>query len=159
LISSASANLYHYWPLLTDLVNTAGTGDLTAGTGASLNSGDGPSITTSGGTPTITNAGDEVYQNGETGIVITGTNFGASQGSGNVKICPTDDAADSGAVTQTVTSWSDTSITITAVKGALAASTTAYLFVMEDTGFANADGWPVQFESSNRGRSLLLGVG
>jgi hypothetical protein len=48
-------------------------------------------------------------------------------------------------VTQTVTSWSDTSITITAVKGSLALSTNLYLFVEENTGNSNASGHVVQF--------------
>ncbi|MGE4074977.1 MAG: IPT/TIG domain-containing protein [Reyranella sp.] len=46
-------------------------------------------------------------------LTITGTGFGSSQGTGNVKI----DGA-----TQTVTAWSDTSITVTVVRG----STTKY---------------------------------
>ena len=41
-------------------------------------------------------------------MTITGTNFGASQGAGNVKI---------GGVSQTVTSWADTSITVTVDRG------------------------------------------
>lgn len=41
-------------------------------------------------------------------LTITGTNFGASQGSGDVKI---------NGITQTVTAWADTSITVTIVLG------------------------------------------
>lgn len=41
-------------------------------------------------------------------LVITGTAFGASQGAGSVTI---------GGVTQTVTAWADTSITVTVVRG------------------------------------------
>jgi hypothetical protein len=97
-----------------------------------------------GSAPTITDAGDESYVNGETGIAITGTSFGASQGSGTVKISPTDDVDDVNAVAQTVTAWGDTSVTFTCVKGSLAFNTNLYLFVTNDDGLANAAGYPVQ---------------
>jgi hypothetical protein len=97
-------------------------------TGASTTAGVTPSISTSSAlvavavkrystpaVPTITDAGTEVFADAQTGIVITGTNFGASQGVGAVKISPTNNVADGAAVTQTIENWSDTSITITAL--------------------------------------------
>ena len=98
-----------------------------------------------GASVVISDAGDETYQSGETGITITGTGFGASQGAGFVKISPTDDIADVSAVTQTVTSWADTSITFTAVKGSLSLDTSLYLFVENDSAESNASGHVVQF--------------
>ena len=95
-------------------------------------------------TPTISDAGDEVYTDGEAGIVITGSNFGATQGT--VKISPTDDVNDVNAVAQAVTAWGDTSITITANRGSLAFNTNMYLFVIDEASASNASGWVVQFE-------------
>jgi hypothetical protein len=98
-----------------------------------------------GASPTITDAGDGTFTNGETGIVITGANFGASQGTGSVKISPTDNVADAGAITQTVTAWGATSVTFTAVRSTLPLNTTCYLFVTADGNYTNASGLPVSF--------------
>jgi hypothetical protein len=87
---------------------------------------------------------DEQIYNGQTGVVISGSGFGSTQGSGTVKISPTNNVADAGAVSQTVTAWSDTSITITAVKGSLSFDTNAYLFVTKNGGSSNASGMVVQ---------------
>lgn len=103
-----------------------------------------------GSAPTITDAGDESYVNGETGIVITGTSFGASQGTGSVKISPTDDVDDANAVAQTVTAWGDTSVTFTCVKGSLAFNTNLYLFVTKDGGYSNASGHVVQIAGTRK---------
>lgn len=94
--------------------------------------------------PSITDAGDESYYPGES-ITITGTGFGASQGAGSVRISPTNNVADGGAVTQTVTSWSNTSITITTARGSLAYKTNHYLFVTSNASQSNASGHVVQF--------------
>jgi hypothetical protein len=147
----------------TQLAATVGT-NLTEGGGAEASpwSADHPTITAAAGTaptPTITDAGDELYLDGETGITITGTDFGAAQGAGFVVISPTVDVADVGAVTQTVTSWADTSITVTAVKGDLGFGTTAYLFVEHDGGNANAAGYAVTFETRGPQRRMMLGMG
>lgn len=101
-------------------------------------------------TVTISDAGDEDYYSGETGITITGTAFGASQGAGFVKISPTDDIGDADAVTQTVTSWANTSIQFTAARGSLDALTTLYLFVQNDSSQSNAAGFPVQLHKRGR---------
>ena len=96
---------------------------------------------------TITNAGDELYVNGDA-VTITGTQFISLQGAGFVVISPTDDITDPGAVTQTVTSWSSTSIGITAVQGALPLATPLFLFVENNVGTSNLAGFPVQFETA-----------
>ena len=53
---------------------------------------------------------DNIITNGQTGIVITGVGFEASQNSGTVTI---------DGVTQTVTAWADTAITITHVRSSM----------------------------------------
>lgn len=110
--------------------------------------------TPSGGSaPTITNADDELFENGES-ITITGTGFGSTQGSGTVKLSPTDDIDDARAVTQTVTAWGDTSITMTAVRGALPVYTNLYLFVENDSAASNASGYVVQLETTPIGLTV-----
>jgi hypothetical protein len=94
---------------------------------------------------TITDAGDETFLNGETGITITGSGFGSSQGSGFVKISPTNSIANGSAVTQTINGWGASSINMTAVRGALAYNTNMYLFVQDTGGLSNASGYVVQF--------------
>jgi hypothetical protein len=87
------------------------------------------------------------FLNTQTGIVITGASFEAAQGTGSVRISPTDNVNDAGAVTQTVTAWADTSITFTAVKGSLPQGT-LYLFVTNNSSLSNATGFPVSFIGS-----------
>lgn len=99
-----------------------------------------------GAVPTITDAGDEDYNDAETGISITGTNFGATQGAGKVWISPTDNVNDAQRVEQTVTAWGDTSITFTAVRGILGRGT-YYLFVVNNGGSSNASGRAVTFSA------------
>lgn len=82
--------------------------------------------------------------NGQTSVVITGTSFGASQGSGMVSISPTSSSADANAVTQTVSSWSDTSITVNVVRGGLKYGT-RYLFVKNGAGVWSTTGWSLTF--------------
>lgn len=60
-------------------------------------------VAPSGGA-SITSVTPSSFDDAHAGIVVAGTGFGASQGSSTVTI---------GGITQTVTSWSDTSITIT----------------------------------------------
>lgn len=96
---------------------------------------------------TITNVSDTTLANGQTGVVITGTNFEASQGTGVVKISPTDNINDAGAVTQNIASggWSDTSITLAALKRVNQSSGTAYVFVDPDAGDPNTSGYAVSW--------------
>lgn len=107
-------------------------------------------------TVTVTDASDEVFYNGETSIPITGTAFGASQGSGKVYLSPTNNVADGSRVEQTVTSWSDTSIQITAVKGGLSFDTTLYLFVVNNGGSSNSPGYQVQIQARPWVRDTLV---
>lgn len=96
---------------------------------------------------TVTGAGDALFHNGDTGIVITGTSFGASQGTGSVVISPTNSITDPGAVTQTISSWGDTSITLGAVSmGTFGYFSNLYLFVKNNSGSSNATGFIVQRE-------------
>jgi hypothetical protein len=95
--------------------------------------------------PTISNADDEGFFNGETNIVITGTNFGASQGSGSVSLNSASDKSGTN-VAQTVTSWADTSITITIAQGGLSNGTN-YLFVTNDSSSFNTTGYTVTLDT------------
>ena len=110
---------------------------------------------TAGASVAITSVSDSTLTNGQTGITITGTGFGASQGAGFVTISPTDDVTDASAEEQTVTAWSDTSITFTAVRGSLAYNTTMYLFVEENGGESNASGEAVSFYDPAAGLAIL----
>lgn len=94
---------------------------------------------------TITDANtDEIIGQAES-TVLTGTNFEAVKGTGTVKISPTDNIADASAVTQTVTAWADTSITFTAdFSGTgIAEGGTGYIFVTNDSGQSNANGFQI----------------
>lgn len=57
---------------------------------------------------TITSVTPSTFDDGTTGIVIAGSGFGATQGSSTLTI---------GSQAQTVTAWSDTSITFTSARG------------------------------------------
>lgn len=87
----------------------------------------------------ITNISDATLTHGQTGITITGTGFGASQGTGRVVISPTDNIADGGAIDQTVTAWGASSITFTAVLSSFSFGT-LYVFVENDGDESNASG-------------------
>lgn len=104
----------------------------------------------------ITNADDESFFNGETGVVITGSGFGASQGSGKVYLSPTNNVADGARVEQTVTAWGATSITISVVKGGLSFDTNLYLFVVENGGTSNSPGYVVQINARAYVRENLI---
>ena len=95
-----------------------------------------------GGAPLLTGVGSSLVF----GLAATvhGSGFEAAQGTGVVKISPTDNIGDAGVVTQTVTAWSATSIDITVVQSGLSLSTNVYLFVTNDSGGSNADGLVVQ---------------
>jgi hypothetical protein len=98
--------------------------------------------------PTITSVGgDDSVHSAETSVAIVGANFGASQGSGSVVISPTNNIADGGAVTQTVTAWGASSISISVVKGGLSLDTNVYLFVTSGTGVSNASGKVMQINA------------
>ena len=75
---------------------------------------------------------------------IDGSGFEAVKGTGSVKISPTDNVADAGAVVQTDTSWDNGLIAFTLVQGALSLDTNVYLFVINDSGDSNAAGFVMQ---------------
>jgi len=74
----------------------------------------------------------EQFNWGDTNLVITGVDFGATQGSGMVEIWS--DQSGTTKVTQTIDTWSATSIQIDTVQGALSGDTTLYLVVTTDAG-------------------------
>jgi hypothetical protein len=96
---------------------------------------------------TIADAGDELYYDGETGVTIAGTSFGASQGAGRVVISPADDIDDAGAVEQTVTAWADTAVEFTADLATFTPFAQLYLFVEDNGGTSNSSGHLVKRES------------
>jgi len=100
--------------------------------------------------PSITSVAPNPFLNGQAGIVISGATFEAAQGTGQVRISPTDNIADGGIVGQTETAWGDTSITITSVIGGISEGANAYLFVTNNTGDSNASGFVVQFIVTGR---------
>ncbi len=74
---------------------------------------------------------DNDIDDAQTGVVVAGFGFNAAQGTGLVEIGDSSDYATANKVTQTVTAWGDTSITITADLGSQAPGT-KYLFVTDD---------------------------
>jgi hypothetical protein len=150
-----------YWPLLNDTNDDIGSNHLSAYTNApTVDAGDHPTLSAGGASVTITDADDETYSDGEPGITITGTGFGTGGGSSAIIISPTDNVADAGAVTQTETGTrSDTTATFTAVRGSIAFGATAYLFVKNSGGTANASGRPVSFITRGSQRRMMLGIG
>jgi hypothetical protein len=95
--------------------------------------------------PTITGAGSGGQLTDGGTATITGTGFTTATGSATVKISPTNNSADSGAVTQSETARSSTSITINVSHGdALFFGQTKYLFVADSSGNFNSPGFPVQ---------------
>ncbi|MCG7931957.1 MAG: cadherin repeat domain-containing protein [Candidatus Thiodiazotropha lotti] len=95
-----------------------------------------------GGTdPVITDVNtDENVELGSAGNVITGTDFEATQGTGQVRINTQSDGLGTDlAVTETV--WNDTSITFTVPVGLPPGA--AYLFVQNDSGSENATGFAI----------------
>ena len=68
--------------------------------------------------PVITGLSTSTLTNGKTGVVITGTDFGATQGAGYVELNTAADGSGT-SQTQTITAWGDTSITFTVARGSL----------------------------------------
>jgi hypothetical protein len=86
----------------------------------------------------------DVHDGLTTGVVITGTAFGATQGAGRVVISPTDDIDDVGAIEPAIASWGDTQITLDDPLDlsalTLGAATALYVFVEDDAAASNAAG-------------------
>lgn len=98
--------------------------------------------------PTITSINDLTLTDGQVGVVISGSGFGATRGFGTLVISPSSsDFGAAGAKSQVagITSWSDTSITFTASRGTLAFLTAAYVFVVNDDFESNAAGFALEF--------------
>lgn len=95
------------WTVGTGIPNTGYTGlsGYSSGTGTGAASWTGTNLGAAG--PTITGTGSASPANGSS-LVITGTDFGASQGTKDLRI---------GGIVQSVTSWADTSITVTVSRG------------------------------------------
>lgn len=74
---------------------------------------------------------DTIIQYGTAGYNLTGSGFGATQGTGKLELWS--DLNGTIKTLQTVTAWSDTSITYTAVQGSLANNTNVYLVVTNDS--------------------------
>lgn len=94
-------------------------------------------------TPNITDAGDELFELNETNIVITGTDFGATEtGSAKVELVNNVVYASGTKVTQSVDTWSATSIQFDLVIGALT-EIDLWLYVTDSVGTVSS-GYPVQ---------------
>ena len=94
--------------------------------------------------PVITDVEDEQFTVGETNIVITGTNFGSSQGTGKVELTNGPDYATETKVSQSIDSWSNISIQFDHVPGTLDEGN-AYVWVTTDAGGRNLAGYLVVF--------------
>ncbi|MEE8306587.1 MAG: hypothetical protein V3R81_04935 [Gammaproteobacteria bacterium] len=93
--------------------------------------------------PAITDVdGDEDYDDAETSVVITGTRFEASQGTGKVEISDNAVYATGTKIEQTVTGWGDTSITVTGVLSTLAPGA-LWMWITNDSAERNALGFVV----------------
>lgn len=91
--------------------------------------------------PTITDAGDEDFEIGETNIVVTGTNFGATQGSGKVELGDSATYGSATLVTQSIDTWSDTSIQFDLSIGSLSQES-LWLYVTDDSS-VTSNAWAV----------------
>jgi len=78
----------------------------------------------------------EEFTWGATGLVVTGTGFEASQGSGKVEFWS--DLSGTIKTVQTIDTWSATSITIDTVQGSLGDKTTVYMVVTNDSAEKSA---------------------
>lgn len=99
-----------------------------------------------GPTPVITDAGDEVYTDGEVGVVVTGTDFETPQGTGKIELGDSATYGSATLVAQTVTAWGDTSITMDVVLGALTPGS-LWLYVTNNSGNVS-NAWPVTVNAS-----------
>lgn len=101
-----------------------------------------PAVTA--GASNITDVSDATPYHGQTGITVTGTNFNAAQGDGEIYVCSANDPDDASAVNQTVTAWGDTEITITAVLNSFPYDTDLYLFVRNSDEEEDTTGFVIQ---------------
>jgi hypothetical protein len=92
--------------------------------------------------PSISSVSPSTFAFGEAGIVISGSDFGATKGTGKVELSDNASYASGTKQVQTTTSWSNTSITFTAIKGSLSAGT-LYVWVTNNNGDRNSTGYAV----------------
>jgi len=85
---------------------------------------------------------DEDYDDKDTGLTITGTNFEASKGSGKVEMGDNADYATANKIEQTTTDWGDTSIDFTANLGAQSPGS-KWIFVTNNSDDKNDPGFAV----------------
>lgn len=100
--------------------------------------------------PTISNFGDEQHYPGETGIKITGTNYGASQGDGSAYLGDgTSYLCSSNFTNLNITDWSDSSI-ICGIPTNLGDNEegTLYLYVSNNDGTNNTTGYECDIKSA-----------
>jgi len=87
--------------------------------------------------PELTSVTPSQFINGDTGIDVAGSSFGATQGTGKVELANSNNYSQATKVTQTITGWGDTAIEFTAVFGPLSSGTN-YVFVTNDSGITSA---------------------
>jgi hypothetical protein len=93
--------------------------------------------------PVVTSVGDEDLEDNETNVIIDGSVFGASQGSGYVELGNNSVYASCTIKsTQSVDTWSDTQIQIDIVRGSLSYGQ-VWCFVTENGGSRNDPGFSV----------------
>ncbi len=83
--------------------------------------------------PSISSVTPSSFLNAAAGIVIGGSNFGSHTGPAKVELGSSSNYGSATLVTQTVTSWGASSITVTVVEGALSTGT-LYVFVTDSSG-------------------------
>ena len=76
---------------------------------------------------------DNIITNSQTNVVITGSNFGSTQGSGKVELVENDDYTGTIVAQTNIDSWANTSIQFDASSGGLA-DTNCFLWVTNDAG-------------------------
>lgn len=96
-------------------------------------------------TPSVSTVSDTTLNDTQTSIVITGSNFGALDGSVSI-----------GGQAQTVTSWGTASITFTAVQGSLNSSQ-AYDLTVTDISANVSAGYSVSFNAQEAQQGIMVG--
>ena len=93
---------------------------------------------------TITDVdGDENITSSQTNVVVTGSDFVATQGLGKVELANNVNySAATVKVSQSIDSWSDTSIQFDTAQGGLSTGT-VYMFITNQYGQVNASGYPI----------------
>lgn len=92
--------------------------------------------------PTVTDITPDEFDDAETGIVITGTNFNASQGAGKVELCDSATYATANKQEQDETAWADTEITFTCDFGTIGPGSW-WIFVTNSNPETQVTGYPV----------------